>query len=189
MQSDREKASTTSTSTTAVQRRREQKQKELLEEQRRLLELFTKKIEEADALFHQRYSQLDQKLKEDTFLKRTPPPTSSRKEGYLIKQGKLIKNWKKRFFFVESNNLYYAPSIKERYSTKGMIPLEGAEISETNIPQKQYAFQIKTKDRVFYLVAESAELQKEWITSLNEIVREIELNKRRSTVVLNSPQQ
>jgi hypothetical protein len=63
-----------------------------------------------------------------------------------------------------------------------MIPLENAEISETTIPQKQYAFQIKTRDRTFYLVADTAELQKEWIASLNAIVHEIE-TKRRSTVV------
>jgi hypothetical protein len=72
-----------------------------------------------------------------------------------------------------------------------MIPLEGAQITEANIPQKQNAFQIKTKDRTFYLVADTAELQREWIESLNGIVQEIDSsNKRKSTLVLkNSSQQ
>jgi hypothetical protein len=71
-----------------------------------------------------------------------------------------------------------------------MIPLEGAQISEVNIPQKQHAFQIKTKDRTFYLVADTAELQREWIESLSEIVREIDSStKRKSTLVLKTSSQ
>jgi hypothetical protein len=72
--------STDSTSFSTLQQRREQKQKEFLEEQQRLLELFTKKIEEADSLFQQRYNEIDQKLKEEMTLKNNILCPSPRKE-------------------------------------------------------------------------------------------------------------
>lgn len=93
---DVDKDSTASTSTTVILQRREQKQKELIEEQQRLLELFTKKIEEADSLLQQRYTELDQKLREDTLLKKIPPSSGYRKE--VPNHSLLFPN--NRYFFV-----------------------------------------------------------------------------------------
>lgn len=64
--------------------------------------------------------------------------TNAEKKGYLTKQGGRVKTWKKRWFVLANNNLYYFKSREQEKNPCGWIPLENLKIiAETNKLSKQ----------------------------------------------------
>eukprot|EP00002_Diphylleia_rotans_P002582 TRINITY_DN11630_c0_g1_i2.p1 TRINITY_DN11630_c0_g1~~TRINITY_DN11630_c0_g1_i2.p1 ORF type:complete len:407 (-),score=70.73 TRINITY_DN11630_c0_g1_i2:356-1531(-) len=92
------------------------------------------------------------------------------KEGYLLKQGGSIKTWKKRWFILKGNYLFY---FKEKgdANPKGIICLkEGSvETSSADIG-KSHAFSIKTPDRQYFMCATSGDDEREWVQVLSKKV-------------------
>jgi hypothetical protein len=101
-----------------------------------------------------------------------------KKEGFLIKQGARVKNWKRRFFFIESDFLYYSESPKTRFVTLGMINLDGAEVDQAIVPNRAHVIAVKTSSRTFYLCAESEQDMHEWLNLLKEKVEDIAEKKK-----------
>lgn len=95
-------------------------------------------------------------------------------EGYLEKQGVFIRSWRKRFFFISNNGLYYARSSDNRFDTKGMIDLEGSALIENPVGKDVLSFDIQTQSRVFHLRAFSEPEKERWINGLKEKIEEIE---------------
>jgi len=97
------------------------------------------------------------------------------REGYLIKQGNFIKSWKRRFFFIESDHMYYSISKQEKFKTKGAIPLKGARCGECIIPGLEFTFQIQTvPDRTFFLIASTQNEMIDWIQTINQTITSVE---------------
>eukprot|EP01130_Rhizamoeba_saxonica_P011918 TRINITY_DN4976_c0_g1_i1.p1 TRINITY_DN4976_c0_g1~~TRINITY_DN4976_c0_g1_i1.p1 ORF type:complete len:472 (+),score=112.10 TRINITY_DN4976_c0_g1_i1:2-1417(+) len=96
------------------------------------------------------------------------------KEGYMLKQGSFVKNWKKRYFFFESGHLYYAKSPKARFETLGGIPLKGAKLMLEENPTRKYSFTIETENRTYFLVPETEEEKEEWIEFINERISDLQ---------------
>lgn len=132
-----------------------------------------------------------------TGLIRVPESTkkSSQKVGYLTKQGLFsyqslvfilcvflgakVKNWKKRYFLLKDNFLYYFKTPKDS-CPNGVILLNDciiSEVSESDI-KKKYAFSItarksftqKTswKDRVYYFHADNSADMESWMIILKK---------------------
>jgi len=95
------------------------------------------------------------------------------KEGYLVKQGQIVKSWKKRFFFFQSELLYYAKSKEDRFKTIGCIPLINSTCRQTEVPGKHFSFIIETKDRSYYLVAASDREMKDWIVAVQKYIKNL----------------
>jgi len=100
-----------------------------------------------------------------------------KKEGFLVKMGDVIKNWKKRFFVIDKNFLYYYEDDKAYRSkgiaaSKGKIPLSGLTI--TAYPDKQYGkkycFGVKANsgERTYVLVAADEAERTSWMIDLKE---------------------
>lgn len=62
-------------------------------------------------------------------------------QGWLVKEGGKHKNWKKRWFILTDNCLYYFKSPQDK-GPKGIIPLENLQIRDGHDPKKPYMFEI-----------------------------------------------
>ena len=90
---------------------------------------------------------------------------SSVKEGWGVKQGGLIKTWKRRWFVLSLTKLQYykAPGQKKR----GEILLSDVtEVSPAPQCSKPFPLQLVTKDRTYLISTDSEQEMNEWITSI-----------------------
>ncbi|XP_028395467.1 cytohesin-1-like isoform X2 [Dendronephthya gigantea] len=65
-------------------------------------------------------------------------------EGYLTKEGGHHKNWKKRYFILKDNCLYYFKDVKDK-EPRGIIPLENLQVREIN-SSKPFCFEISASE-------------------------------------------
>lgn len=90
--------------------------------------------------------------------------TKIAKAGYLTKQGGQIKSWKRRWFVLRESTLAY---YKDNQSDVplGLIPLAHCTSIDlvSRKVSKPNAFEVKTPDRVYLLVADTAEILWEWV--------------------------
>ena len=63
------------------------------------------------------------------------------KEGWLLKQGGRYKTWKRRWFILVDNCLYYFEYTSDK-EPKGIIPLENLQIREASDQKKPHAFEL-----------------------------------------------
>eukprot|EP01119_Soliformovum_irregulare_P001359 TRINITY_DN1107_c0_g2_i1.p1 TRINITY_DN1107_c0_g2~~TRINITY_DN1107_c0_g2_i1.p1 ORF type:complete len:1152 (-),score=404.61 TRINITY_DN1107_c0_g2_i1:97-3552(-) len=66
--------------------------------------------------------------------------THAEKKGYLVKQGGRIKTWKKRWFVISDNCLYYFKT-HEDHEPIGIVPLENLAVKRVPA-KKKFAFEI-----------------------------------------------
>eukprot|EP00761_Pharyngomonas_kirbyi_P003451 gb/GECH01003455.1/.p1 GENE.gb/GECH01003455.1/~~gb/GECH01003455.1/.p1 ORF type:complete len:933 (+),score=238.12 gb/GECH01003455.1/:1-2799(+) len=94
------------------------------------------------------------------------------KSGYLYKEGKKIKSWKRRWFVIRDGKLSYYAGIQENRPLR-VIDLYDARVSEA--PEKEnaqrlYCFQVNTPKRIYYMCASSEDDRYDWMTSINRTV-------------------
>ena len=72
------------------------------------------------------------------------PWANPQKEGYLCKRGHVVKNWKKRWFRVKNDMLYY---FKERTDPEPVdeVPLKRSEVAPTTKINKPFCFELNAK--------------------------------------------
>lgn len=89
------------------------------------------------------------------------------KEGWMTKQGGLIKTWKRRYFVLTANSLIYysKPGSKE----KGRINIQDATPETAPDCKRQPAFKLNTPDRVFYIVTDNPNDTQDWISTIRYI--------------------
>jgi len=89
------------------------------------------------------------------------------KEGFLTKQGAVVKNWKRRWFVLTEGNLHYRKK-KEDTIPAGIIRLWGCNVDEVQNYSHPYCFSIQPNDggRTYYLLAESPQSRDDWINLL-----------------------
>ncbi|KAH7819906.1 putative sesquipedalian [Monocercomonoides exilis] len=105
-------------------------------------------------------------VEEETTPKGPPKPM----EGWLIKQGHVVKNWKKRWFSLRGSSLFYfekPTSLKEN----GEIPLKGCQVENAReMPDKPFCFHIfypqAPGQREFYICSENADQMKAWMEAI-----------------------
>lgn len=91
----------------------------------------------------------------------------------MTKEGAFIKSWKRRFFFMESEALYYAADVKTRFVTRGAVELRGARIHETNVGSRNFSFSVLTPTRTYFLQCDSEEDKTDWIAVLRARIAQI----------------
>ncbi|XP_066576716.1 dual adapter for phosphotyrosine and 3-phosphotyrosine and 3-phosphoinositide [Amia ocellicauda] len=93
-------------------------------------------------------------------------PSLGTKEGYLVKQGGIIKNWKTRWFTLNRNELKY---FKDKMFEE---PIRTLDLKECSAVQFDYSqdkvncFCLVFPERTFYLCAKSGVEADEWIKIL-----------------------
>jgi hypothetical protein len=93
----------------------------------------------------------------------TPPI----KEGYLVKQGHVAKNWKKRYFVLKSDVIIYYENDQKK-KEKGTISLKNARMTErVNSPNLFQVYDV-VFDKTYSLQASSEDECDEWFTAVNK---------------------
>uniref|UniRef100_A0AAY4DSK4 Cytohesin 1 n=1 Tax=Denticeps clupeoides TaxID=299321 RepID=A0AAY4DSK4_9TELE len=107
------------------------------------------------------------------------------REGWLLKEGGRVKTWKRRWFILTDNCLYYFQYTTDK-EPKGIIPLENLCVTVVDDPHKQYCLELfnpqgkkikacktETDGRVvvgkhqsYRISASSAEERDDWINSI-----------------------
>ncbi|KAM9477827.1 dual adapter for phosphotyrosine and 3-phosphotyrosine and 3-phosphoinositide isoform 2-T2 [Clarias gariepinus] len=93
-------------------------------------------------------------------------PSLGTKEGYLVKQGGIVKNWKQRWFTLNRNELKY---FKDKMFPE---PIRTLDLTECSAVQFDYSqervncFCLVFPERTFYLCAKSGVEADEWIKIL-----------------------
>jgi hypothetical protein len=122
----------------------------------------------------------------------SPPPSQNgggggvpQVEGYLYKQGAIVKNWKKRWFHLTANRLAYSEGTQSK-KTKGEILIESstvitpyhsppAGLANCPVSSPDCCFSISQQGggRVFFLIAESKEqMLYNWVAKLKQVRRQ-----------------
>uniref|UniRef100_A0A8C6LD60 Pleckstrin homology-like domain family B member 1 n=1 Tax=Nothobranchius furzeri TaxID=105023 RepID=A0A8C6LD60_NOTFU len=92
-------------------------------------------------------------------------------KGYLVKMGGKIKSWKKRWFVFDRLKRTFSYYVdKHETKLKGVIYFQAIEEvyydhlrSATKSPNPSLTFCVKTHDRLYYMVAPSAEAMRIWM--------------------------
>ncbi|XP_068610356.1 pleckstrin homology domain-containing family A member 1 isoform X3 [Brachionichthys hirsutus] len=92
------------------------------------------------------------------------------KAGYCVKQGAVMKNWKRRYFTLDDNAVSYYKSELERDAIK-VIPLKEIlkvqECNQSDLMMRDNLFEIVTSSRTFYVQTDSPEDMHSWIKAIS----------------------
>lgn len=97
------------------------------------------------------------------------------KEGYLTKCGGTIKTWKKRWFVLKGDTLFYFKTPKDTDLT-GSITLEPdseckEDLARNKAEKGRYYFTLSTSKRVFVIYSDKEQVSKEWVKAINEKIK------------------
>lgn len=95
------------------------------------------------------------------------------KDGFLTKQGGSIKTWKKRWFVLKGDTMYYFKTPRDTEQT-GEIKLDSAcSCQPEKAKGKKYYFSVTTPSRTFMMFAESEETMKQWVDKISQAIDKI----------------
>ncbi|ERE77379.1 pleckstrin homology domain-containing family A member 1 [Cricetulus griseus] len=104
------------------------------------------------------------------FPPKPPPDSAVIKAGYCVKQGAVMKNWKRRYFQLDENTIGYFKSELEKEPLR-VIPLKEVhkvqECKQSDIMMRDNLFEIVTTSRTFYVQADSPEEMHSWIKAVS----------------------
>lgn len=93
--------------------------------------------------------------------------------GWLRKQGKTRKNWKRRWFELRDGFISY--SVNNGGKVKGKIPISSLknvyEALETKKMDIEWEFHLETARRIYYLLADTEEEMRFWISRLTSLLK------------------
>ncbi|KAJ8264446.1 hypothetical protein GJAV_G00149260 [Gymnothorax javanicus] len=104
------------------------------------------------------------------FLGRSAQDHAVIKAGYCVKQGAVMKNWKRRYFLLDENSVSYFKSDLEKDPLR-MIPLKEVhkvqECKQSDIMMRDNLFEVVTSSRTFYIQSDSPEEMHSWIKAIS----------------------
>uniref|UniRef100_A0A8C5L0S3 Pleckstrin homology domain containing, family A (phosphoinositide binding specific) member 1 n=1 Tax=Jaculus jaculus TaxID=51337 RepID=A0A8C5L0S3_JACJA len=104
------------------------------------------------------------------FAPKPPADGAVIKAGYCVKQGAVMKNWKRRYFQLDENAIGYFKSEMEKEPLR-VIPLKEVhkvqECKQSDIMMRDNLFEIVTTSRTFYVQADSPEEMHSWIKAVS----------------------
>ncbi|XP_038677324.1 pleckstrin homology domain-containing family A member 1 isoform X1 [Scyliorhinus canicula] len=104
------------------------------------------------------------------FIGKPTPDHAVIKSGYCVKQGAVMKNWKRRHFILDENSISYYKSDLDKEPLRS-IPLKEVikvqECKQREILLRDNLFEIVTHFRTFYVQTDSPEDMHNWIKAIS----------------------
>ncbi|XP_036429067.1 pleckstrin homology domain-containing family A member 1 isoform X2 [Colossoma macropomum] len=104
------------------------------------------------------------------YLSRANQDQSVVKAGFCVKQGAVMKNWKRRYFMLDDNTISYFKSDLDREPLR-MIPLKEVnkvqECKQSDLMMRDNLFELVTTSRTFYIQTDSPEEMHSWIKAIS----------------------
>ncbi|XP_072335397.1 pleckstrin homology domain-containing family A member 1-like isoform X2 [Scyliorhinus torazame] len=104
------------------------------------------------------------------FIGKPTPDQAVIKSGYCVKQGAVMKNWKRRHFILDENSISYYKSDLDKEPLRS-IPLKEVikvqECKQREILMRDNLFEIVTHFRTFYVQTDSPEDMHNWIKAIS----------------------
>ncbi|XP_023805299.1 pleckstrin homology domain-containing family A member 1-like isoform X5 [Oryzias latipes] len=104
------------------------------------------------------------------FLSRTVQDQPFIKAGYCVKQGAVMKNWKRRYFMLDEKAVRYFKSDLDREALR-VVPLKEIhkiqECKHSDLILRDNLFELVTSSRTFYIQADSPEEMHSWIKAIS----------------------
>ncbi|CAL8254796.1 unnamed protein product [Lota lota] len=104
------------------------------------------------------------------FLGRPAQEQTVIKSGYCVKQGAVMRNWKRRYFLLEENSMSYFKSDLEKEPLRTILLKEVHKVQEckqSDILMRDNLFEVVTQSRTFYIQADSPEEMHSWIKAVS----------------------
>uniref|UniRef100_A0A8C6UJH9 Pleckstrin homology domain containing, family A (phosphoinositide binding specific) member 1b n=1 Tax=Neogobius melanostomus TaxID=47308 RepID=A0A8C6UJH9_9GOBI len=104
------------------------------------------------------------------FLSRGTQDQSVIKAGYCVKQGGVMKTWKRRFFLLDGNALSYFKTELEREPLRVIALKEISKVQECKQSEpmmRDNLLEVVTGYRTFYIQADSPEEMHSWIKAIS----------------------
>ncbi|XP_002737265.2 dual adapter for phosphotyrosine and 3-phosphotyrosine and 3-phosphoinositide-like [Saccoglossus kowalevskii] len=100
----------------------------------------------------------------------------SSKEGFLTKEGGIIKSWKTRWFVLCRNEFKYYKSREDSTPIRvlDLRECQGVDYDHYRIKDKENCFIVEFPDRTFYLFANTKTEADEWVRQLQWQVRHLQ---------------
>jgi len=94
--------------------------------------------------------------------------------GWLMKQGDVIKTWRRRWFVLKEGKIFWflSDNVTSSSKTRGVIDVgkclsvKGAE----DVINKANGFELSTRSETKYFIADSAKEKEEWINSIGRAI-------------------
>ncbi|KAK7134435.1 hypothetical protein R3I93_017753 [Phoxinus phoxinus] len=104
------------------------------------------------------------------YLSRSNQDQSVIKAGFCVKQGAVMKNWKRRYFMLDDNALSYFKSEMDREPLR-VVPLKEVnkvqECKQSDLMMRDNLFELVTTSRTFYMQSDSPEEMHGWIKAIS----------------------
>lgn len=94
-------------------------------------------------------------------------------EGELTKRSMWMKEWRKRYFILKGNKLYFSKSKND--APHGFIDLADCLTvkSAEDKTNKRYCFEVATPDTTYYMYAQNEEQKDEWIGAIGRAIVQV----------------
>ncbi|XP_077359565.1 pleckstrin homology domain-containing family A member 1-like isoform X2 [Festucalex cinctus] len=92
------------------------------------------------------------------------------KAGFCVKQGAVMKTWKRRYFMLDQNALRYFKSDSDRGALRVILLKDIFKVQEckqSELMMRDNLFEMLTSSRTFYLQTDSPEEMHSWIQAIN----------------------
>mmetsp|Transcript_32060 Transcript_32060/g.79261 ORF Transcript_32060/g.79261 Transcript_32060/m.79261 type:complete len:140 (-) Transcript_32060:189-608(-) len=96
------------------------------------------------------------------------------RSGWLMKQGDVIKTWRRRWFVLKQGKLFWflSDKVAATSAARGVVDVgkclsvKGAE----DVINKAHGFELSTSAETKYFIADSSKEKEEWINSIGRAI-------------------
>jgi hypothetical protein len=98
--------------------------------------------------------------------------SNPQKTGWLEKQSRYLKRWKRRFFALQDSILYSFKDEKSLTSPTEIIDLRiySSVKSSEDYTHRPYSFDVYSSDTIFSMIASSEQEKEDWIRAIGRAI-------------------
>ncbi|KAK3285017.1 hypothetical protein CYMTET_7360 [Cymbomonas tetramitiformis] len=96
------------------------------------------------------------------------------RSGWLMKQGAIIKTWRRRWFVMKQGKIFWFKSddVNSKSVPRGVVEIKGclSVKGAEEMLNKPYAFEVSTRDKTMYFIADNDREKEDWINAVGRAI-------------------